>query len=109
MLEQMAKRGTTLTSTLTVGARFSSMNSVDYENDPRLRYICQGLGTWSPTAGRRKPPSAGSPACRQLRDQRGTELIPMAQKLGEAARRIRSEFVTLCLPGWSLHEELERW
>lgn len=109
LLRGMAAKGTAVTPTLVVGRSIGSMATVNHENDPRRKYIGGGIwATWNPSGGRRKPPTAEAAAVAKRRDERGTQLVGMAQRLGVTILAgsdtgVSNNFV---FPAFSLHEEL---
>jgi predicted amidohydrolase YtcJ len=106
------QEGTFLTPTLTVTSRlFVQLGRDDFGSDRRRRYISAAMWkSWDPATGLRRAPGAWNRENNMLQFRRAQQALLNARKAGVhvLAGSDSGAANSFILPGWSLHEELER-
>lgn len=111
LIARMVQRGTWATPTLAAGLLIQTMGRVDYDRDPRRKYIFPGIWkTWDPASPRnvRQPFAGDSERNWQRIRKQSVVLLRMLQAggVGLLAGSDCGAWNNFTFPGWTLHQEL---
>lgn len=105
----MAKKGTWVDPTLAVQKLIASMDTTDYSNDPRRKYVFPVIWkSWDPAAGRRRPYSDAQRHNMDRAFEIDRTILPMMRDAGVGliAGSDSGASNNFTFPGFTLHEEL---
>jgi hypothetical protein len=107
----LAAKQVWVTPTMAVHTRLRiELGEVDFNSDPRQRYVFPGIWeSWDPKLGRRKPSEDRLRELNAITIKRTQEALVLAHKTGVPMLAGTDCGVdnNYMFPGWSLHEELE--
>jgi imidazolonepropionase-like amidohydrolase len=110
LIARMVQHGVWVTPTLAAAPLTQTAGHIDYDRDPRRRYIFPGIWrTWDPKSGGRAAfPEADQKLWERIREQ-SKVLLKMLQAggVGLLAGSDSGASNNFTFPGWTLHRELE--
>ncbi|RPD41371.1 amidohydrolase family protein [Chitinophaga barathri] len=109
MFSYMAKKGTAVTPTLSLGHILAYFDQDDHQNDPYLQYIGKGIqGTYTGRVNNVKKHDAEAIAFRKASYEKSAAVLPDLQKAGVMilAGTDAGYLNSFTYPGIGLHEEL---
>lgn len=109
LFQTLAKNGVWVTPTLAVGRAMLERGVVNFNADPRRKFVPPAIWvSWHSETGRRRPMTAEQLEQARRRQNKTLEIIPRMQRAGVQllAGSDSGHSNNFTFPGWSLHEEL---